>query len=170
MQVQNNTEPILSSNEVYNLLITRGTLNAEEREIINSHINVTIDMLNSLPFPKQLKRVPEYAGGHHERMDGKGYPKGLTKDQLSIQARIIGFADVFEALTAKDRPYKPGKKLSESLKIMAKMSNEGHLDKDIYNLFLRTRIYIRYAEKFLDSKQIDEVDIESLLESPKIAI
>jgi HD-GYP domain-containing protein (c-di-GMP phosphodiesterase class II) len=169
IQLNGLEEPLLSSNEIYNLLITRGTLNAEEREIINSHITVTIDMLNSLPFPRQLKRVPEYAGGHHERMDGKGYPNGLTQDQLSIQARIIGIADVFEALTAKDRPYKPGKKLSESLKIMAQMSREGHLDKDLFDLFLRTRIYMRYAEKFLDSKQIDEVHIEDLLGNPKVA-
>lgn len=169
IQLNGLEEPLLSSNEVYNLSINRGTLNAEEREIINSHITVTINMLNSLPFPRQLKRVPEYAGGHHERMDGKGYPNGLTKDQLSIQARIIGIADVFEALTAKDRPYKPGKKLSESLKIMAQMSREGHLDKDLFDLFLKTRIYMRYAEKFLDPKQIDEIHIEELLGSPKVA-
>jgi HD-GYP domain-containing protein (c-di-GMP phosphodiesterase class II) len=162
-------EQLLSSNEVYNLLISRGTLNAEEREIINSHIAVTNDMLSSLPFPRLLKRVPEYAGGHHERMDGKGYPKGLTKDQLSIQARIIGIADVFEALTAKDRPYKPGKKLSESLKIMAQMSSDGHLDPDLFSLFLRSRTYMKYAEKFLDAKQIDNVNIEELLNTKKVA-
>jgi HD-GYP domain-containing protein (c-di-GMP phosphodiesterase class II) len=167
--INGNAEPMLSSNEVYNLSISRGTLNAEEREIINSHINVTLDMLHSLPFPKQLKRVPEFAGGHHERMDGKGYPKGLTQNQLSLQARIIGIADVFEALTAKDRPYKPGKKLSESLKIMSQMSKEGHLDQDLFQLFLSSRIYLKYSEKFLDPKQIDEVHIEDYFDLSRAA-
>jgi HD-GYP domain-containing protein (c-di-GMP phosphodiesterase class II) len=154
--VFNNQEmSLLSADEIYNLCISRGTLNNEERRIINNHIDVTIDMLMSLPFPKHLKNVPEFAGGHHERMDGKGYPKGLTRDQLSIQARIMGIADVFEALTAKDRPYKPGKKLSEALEIMDQMAQSGHLDPDIYNLFLKNNIHLKYAEKFLDAAQND---------------
>ncbi len=148
----------LSENEVYNLTIAKGTLTPEERTIINNHIVVTISMLEALPYPKDLKRIPEYAGGHHERMDGKGYPKGLTREQLSIPARMMGIADIFEALTAKDRPYKKAKNLTESLTILGKMKLEGHIDPDLFDVFMREKIYLRYAEKFLDEDQIDEVD------------
>jgi len=147
----------LSENEVYNLTVVRGTLTPEERKIINNHIVMTINMLEALPYPKDLKRVPEYAGGHHERMDGKGYPKGLTRDQMSIPARIMGIADIFEALTAKDRPYKRAKSLSETLNILGKMKLDNHIDPDIFDLFIREKIYLRYAEKFLEAEQIDEV-------------
>ncbi len=147
----------LSDNEVYNLTIAKGTLTPEERSIINNHIVVTISMLEALPYPKDLRRIPEYAGGHHERMDGKGYPKGLTREQLSIPARMMGIADIFEALTAKDRPYKKAKTLTESLTILGKMKLEGHIDPDLFDVFMREKIYLRYAEKFLDTDQIDEV-------------
>jgi HD-GYP domain-containing protein (c-di-GMP phosphodiesterase class II) len=152
----------LTDNEVYNLTIERGTLTPEERMVINNHIVVTINMLESLPYPKDLRRVPEYAGGHHERMDGKGYPKGLTRDQMSIPARMMGVADIFEALTSKDRPYKKAKTLSETLAILGKMRLENHIDPDIFDLFIRDKIYLRYAEKFLDPEQIDNVDIASI--------
>jgi HD-GYP domain-containing protein (c-di-GMP phosphodiesterase class II) len=155
--------PLLSENEVYNLTIARGTLTPEERQVINDHISVTIDMLNSLPFPKHLVNVPEYAGGHHERMDGKGYPRGLTRDQLSVQARILGIADVFEALTARDRPYKKAKTLSESLKIMAMMKKEGHIDPDLFDIFVKRKVYLQYAERFLSPEQIDPVVEDKLL-------
>jgi HD-GYP domain-containing protein (c-di-GMP phosphodiesterase class II) len=148
----------LSDDEVYNLTIIRGTLTKEERAIINNHINVTINMLESLPYPKDLNRVPEYAGGHHERMDGKGYPKGLTREQMSIPARIMGVADIFEALTAKDRPYKKAKTLSESLTILGRMALDNHIDPDVFNLFIREKVYLRYAEMFLEPEQIDEVN------------
>lgn len=148
----------LSEDEVYNLNIARGTLTKEEREIINNHIVVTINMLESLPYPKGLKRVPEYAGGHHERMDGKGYPKGLTREQMSVPARIMGIADIFEALTSRDRPYKKAKTLSESLFILGKMKQENHIDPDLFDIFVREKVYLRYAEKFLEPEQIDEVD------------
>lgn len=151
-------QPFLSENEVYNLKITRGTLTAEERNIINNHIVVTISMLESLPYPKALKRVPEYAGGHHERMDGKGYPRGLTREQMSIPARVMGIADIFEALTAKDRPYKNAKTLSESLFILGKMKLDNHIDPDLFDLFIREKIYLKYAEQFLEPEQIDDVD------------
>jgi len=151
-------DKFLNESEVYNLTITRGTLTAEERTIINNHISVTIHMLESLPYPKDLSRVPEYAGGHHERMDGKGYPKGLTRDQMSIPARMMGIADIFEALTSKDRPYKKAKTLSETLAILGKMKLENHIDPDIFDLFVREKIYLRYAEMFLEKDQIDEVD------------
>lgn len=148
----------LSENEVYNLNISRGTLTAEERTIINNHIVVTINMLESLPYPKILRRVPEYAGAHHERMDGKGYPKGLTRDQMSVPARMMGIADIFEALTSRDRPYKKIKTLTESLAILGKMKLDNHIDPDLFDIFIREKIYLRYAEKFLEPEQMDEVD------------
>jgi HD-GYP domain-containing protein (c-di-GMP phosphodiesterase class II) len=154
--------PLLTDNETLNLSISRGTLNDVERKKINEHIEITIDMLNALPYPRHLRRVPEYAGGHHERMDGKGYPKGLTREQMSVQARIMGIADIFEALTARDRPYKSGKKLSESLSIMIKMKREGHIDPDLFDVFVKEKVYLRYAEKFLDPAQIDAVDAAEL--------
>ncbi len=148
----------LSHDELKNLTIRAGTLTAEERQIINHHIVATIKMLEALPWPRHLKNVPEYAGGHHERMDGKGYPRGLTREQMSWQARVMGIADIFEALTAKDRPYKKGKTLSESLEILGRMSLNGHIDPDLFDVFVRRKIYLRYAEMFLDKEQIDDVD------------
>ena len=148
----------LSEDEVNNLSIARGTLTPEERETINHHIVATIKMLEALPWPKHLARVPEYAGGHHERMDGKGYPRGLVREQMSVQARVMGIADIFEALTAKDRPYKHGKTLSESLKILGQLKQNGHIDPDLFDVFVRRKVYLRYAKEFLDPKQIDTVD------------
>lgn len=148
----------LTADELKNLTIRGGTLTQEERQIINHHIVATIKMLEALPWPRHLKNVAEYAGGHHERMDGKGYPKGLVKDQMSVQARVMGIADIFEALTAKDRPYKKGKTLSESLEILGKFSINGHIDPDLFDIFVRRKVYLRYAEKFLDLEQIDHVD------------
>jgi HD-GYP domain-containing protein (c-di-GMP phosphodiesterase class II) len=148
----------LSRDEEDNLSIAYGTLNAAEREIINHHIVATIKMLEALPWPRHLMNVPEYAGGHHERMDGKGYPKGLTREQMSVPARVMGIADIFEALTARDRPYKPGKTLSESLAILGRFKENGHIDGDLFDIFVREKVYLRYAREFLDPEQIDEVD------------
>lgn len=148
----------LSDDEVYNLNISRGTLTAEERKTINDHIVVTIEMLEKLPYPRNLRRVPEYAGGHHERMDGKGYPKGLTREQMSLPARMMGIADIFEALSAKDRPYKKGKTLTECLQILGKMKQGNHIDPDLFDLFVSEKVYLRYANEYLDPDQIDEVD------------
>jgi len=148
----------LSEDELQNLTIRAGTLTGEERQIINHHIVATIKMLEALPWPKHLKNVPEYAGGHHERMDGKGYPKGLKREQMSVQARVMGIADIFEALTAKDRPYKKGKTLSESLEILGRFSLNGHIDPELFDVFVRKKVYRRYADLFLDKEQIDEVD------------
>ena len=148
----------LSEDELKNLTIRAGTLTAEERQVINHHIVATIKMLEALPWPRHLKNVPEYAGGHHERMDGKGYPRGLKREQMSVQARVMGIADIFEALTAKDRPYKKGKTLSESLEILGKFSLNGHIDPDLFDVFVRRRVYQRYAEMFLDKEQIDGID------------
>jgi HD-GYP domain-containing protein (c-di-GMP phosphodiesterase class II) len=156
--VSGHTADFLTEDEVRNLTIARGTLTGAEREIINHHIVATIKMLEALPWPKHLRNVPEYAGGHHERMDGKGYPRGLTRDQMSVQARVMGIADIFEALTAKDRPYKRGKTLSESLKILGRFAQGGHIDPDLFDVFIRKKVYLRYAQAFLDREQIDAVD------------
>ena len=148
----------LTADELTNLTIRAGTLTEQERKVINHHIVATIRMLEALPWPRHLLKVPEYAGGHHERMDGKGYPKGLTREQMSVQARCMGIADIFEALTAKDRPYKKGKTLSESLEILGKFRLNGHIDPDLFDVFVRRKVYRRYAEMFLDPEQVDEVD------------
>jgi response regulator RpfG family c-di-GMP phosphodiesterase len=153
---------LLNPEEVYNLTIPKGTLTPEERTIINNHMVATIKMLEALPFPKHLQRVPEYAGGHHERMDGKGYPKGLTREEMSVPARVMAVADVFEALTASDRPYKRGKTLTECLQIMSNMTLNNHLDPDLFEIFVRSGVYMEYARQYLDPEQIDEVDIDSL--------
>ena len=153
------TSNFLSEDEVENLTIRTGTLTAAEREIINHHIDVTIKMLESLPWPRHLKNVPEYAGGHHERMDGKGYPRGLTREQMSVQARVMGIADIFEALTAKDRPYKKGKTLTESLTILGRFKLGGHIDPDLFDVFIREKVYLDYAQQFLACEQIDNVDL-----------
>jgi HD-GYP domain-containing protein (c-di-GMP phosphodiesterase class II) len=149
--------------EIYNLCITRGTLTEEERFKINDHIVQTIVMLDSLPFPKHLERVPEIAGGHHEKMDGTGYPKRLTGDEMSVPAKVMAIADVFEALTAADRPYKKPKKLSDSLKIMSFMVKDQHLDPELFRLFLESGVYRDYAQKYLLPAQVDEFDIASYL-------
>ncbi len=159
-------ERFLSRDEEENLNIPYGTLTGQERQVINHHIVATIKMLEALPWPHHLLNVPEYAGGHHERMDGKGYPKGLTRAQMSVQARIMGIADIFEALTAKDRPYKPGKTLSESLTILGKFKLNGHVDPDLFDIFVKDRVYLRYAQEFLDPEQIDEVDLSQIPGSP----
>jgi HD-GYP domain-containing protein (c-di-GMP phosphodiesterase class II) len=145
----------LSEDEVKNLTIRAGTLTADERQVINHHIVATINMLEALPWPKHLANVPEYAGGHHERMDGKGYPKGLKRDQMSIQARIMGIADIFEALTAPDRPYKKGKTLSESLDILRKFRDNGHIDPDLFDVFIKQKVYAVYGSKFMHESQLD---------------
>jgi response regulator RpfG family c-di-GMP phosphodiesterase len=153
----------LSDDEIENLTIRAGTLNQAEREVINYHIVATIKMLEQLPWPRHLANVPEYAGGHHERMDGKGYPRGLTREQMSVQARVMGIADIFEALTARDRPYKPGMKLSQAMAILANFRRNNHIDPDLFEVFVRERVYRDYAERFLDADQIDDVDEAALL-------
>ena len=154
--------PLLSEEEIDKLCITKGTLSSEERNIINNHIVSTIHMLEALPWPSHLRNVPEFAGGHHERMDGKGYPKGLTRYQMSIQARIMGIADIFEALTASDRPYKPGMSLSRSLAILGRMKLDNHIDPDLFDVFVREKVYLDYAKAHLKPEQIDVVDEASI--------
>ena len=149
--------------ELYNLSVGRGTLAEEERYKINEHIIQTIIMLEKLPFPRHLRRVPEIAGGHHEKMDGSGYPKRLTREEMSVPARMMAIADIFEALTAVDRPYKKGKTLSEAIKIMGFMRKDQHIDADLFALFLRSGVYRDYAERYMPRELIDDVDITAYL-------
>ena len=153
----------LNLGELYNLSVQRGTLTAEERFKINEHIVQSIVMLESLPLPRNMRDVPAIAGNHHERMDGRGYPRKLTASELSIPARIMAIADVFEALTASDRPYKPAKKLSQSLVILANMAAEGHIDPHIFKLFVEEEVYLSYAKSFLDHEQRDDVDKRAII-------
>lgn len=145
----------LSADELENLTIRAGTLTSGEREVINHHIDATIKMLEQLPWPKHLKNVPEYAGGHHERMDGKGYPRGLRRDEMSWQARMMAIADIFEALTAGDRPYKDAMTLSQALDILAKFRQNGHIDPDLHDVFVGSQIFRKYADAFLSKNQVD---------------
>ncbi|MGS0729592.1 HD-GYP domain-containing protein, partial [Shewanella sp. 0m-11] len=137
--------------ELYNLSISRGTLTTEDRFKINEHVTSTIKMLENLPFPPELARVPRYASTHHETLKGTGYPRKLSAEDLSIPERILVVADIFEALTAADRPYKKAKSLSVAIDILYKMALDEHLDMDIFKLFLSSGIYLEYAHKFLDS-------------------
>ena len=151
------------------MCIEKGTLNDDERRKINDHIVLTIEMLNELPFPKHLKRVPEFAGGHHEKIDGTGYPNQLKGEDMSWPAKMMAIADIFEALTAADRPYKKAKMLSESVKILWSMKKDKHVDPDLFNLFLVSGAYKDYADQFLRPEQIDDVDISKYLDQPQRA-
>lgn len=164
LELEGESIELLPPDWVENLNIARGTLNDEERNKINDHIVVTIDMLEKLPFPKHLKRVPEFAGGHHETMIGTGYPRGLSKEDMSIQARIMGIADIFEALTATDRPYKPGKTLSQAMRIMGFFKQDHHIDADLFDVFLKEGVFQEYADEYMEEKYIDEVDVQTYIE------
>ncbi len=157
------TYPLLTDEEVKNLSVDRGTLTQEERLIINSHMVETIKMLEALPFPENLQRVPEYAAGHHEKMNGDGYPRGIFGQDMSIPARIMAVADVFEALTATDRPYKKQKTLCEAMEIMGKMKENNHLDPEVFDLFVKSKVYMDYAKKFMPPELISDIDEEKLL-------
>jgi HD-GYP domain-containing protein (c-di-GMP phosphodiesterase class II) len=150
--------------ELYNLCIRRGTLSDEERYQINDHIVQTIIMLDKLPYPRHLKAVPDIAGGHHEKMDGTGYPRRLRRDEMSLTARMMAIADIFEALTASDRPYKKAKSVSEALKIMSLMRKDQHIDPELFGLFLTAGVYRQYAEKFLPAEQLGDIDIAPYLQ------
>ncbi|TYK64747.1 HD domain-containing phosphohydrolase [Colwellia echini] len=151
--------------ELYNLSISRGTLTTEDRYIINEHIIGTIKMLDQLPFPPELANVPRYASTHHETLIGTGYPRKLTADDLSIPERVLVIADIFEALTAADRPYKKGKSLSMSVNILHKFALDQHIDIDLFELFLTSGTYLTYANKYMKEELIDEVDINQYIRS-----
>lgn len=153
--ISSQTMPLLSEDEIYNLSIRRGTLNDEERVIINNHAAITYKMLSQLPFPRKMHRIAEYAAAHHEKIDGSGYPLGLKGEELPLQARIIALADIFEALTAKDRPYKKGKTLSEAMNIMRQMVKDSHIDADLFELFVIEKVNLDYANRELTPQQLD---------------
>jgi len=156
-------EHLYNHGELHNLSVSRGTLTPEERYKINEHIMQTIVMLDAMPFPKNLRRVPEYAGTHHETLTGKGYPRGIDATQLSVPARIMAVADIFEALTAADRPYKKPKTLSEAIDILYGFKQRGHIDGDVFDLLLTSGAYLRYAQRFLAAELIDTVDVARYL-------
>lgn len=160
LDAQGERQALLSDKEVYNLCIERGTLTPEERQSINNHMSVTIDMLESLPFPRKLQRVPEFAGGHHEKMDGSGFPKGLKGYEMPIPARMMAIADIYEALTSADRPYKDPMKVSVSLNILKNMVNDQHIDPDLFDLFVRSRVWEIYAKQELKPEQLDIEEFE----------
>ena len=153
--INGSEEPYLTEDEIDNLCIRKGSLNTAERDKIQDHATVTLKMLKQLPFPKKLSNVAEYASGHHERLDGTGYPRGLSGDQLSLQSRIMAVADIFEALTAKDRPYKKPMKLSQAIKILGFMEKDNHIDPEVLDIFLRNKLHLEYARVRMNPDQID---------------
>ncbi len=157
-------EPYLNEEEVENLSIRRGTLDDKERKIVENHATMTLKILKQLPFPRQLSHVPDYAGAHHERLDGSGYPNGLTDKELPLQSRILAIADIFEALTAKDRPYKKPMSLSQAIKIMKFMKKDRHIDPDLYDLFVQSGLCYEYARREMNPEQID-VDLTAAQKS-----
>jgi len=155
-------QTLLTEDELDNLKVTRGTLNTLERGVMNHHIDLTIEMLDKLPYPKDLSRVPEFAAAHHEHMDGSGYPKGLGWKDMSLQARIVGVAEIFEALSAADRPYRKAKPLSEVLYIMGRMKVNKHIDPDVFDLLVSSRVFLKYADQFLRRDQVDYIDFANI--------
>ena len=148
--------PYLTKDELKNLSIKKGTLTDEERRIIENHASMSLKMLKQLPFPRKLAMVPEYAGSHHEKPDGSGYPRHLSEKDLPLQSRIMAVADIFDALIAKDRPYKKPMNLSKVMKIMGFMQKDKHIDQDIYDLFIKSGIYYHHAKKEMDPNLIDQ--------------
>lgn len=155
VDLQGAIQPLLTEDEVKNLSIVKGTLTEEERRVIQNHVVMTIRMLEKIPYPKYLRAVPEIAGRHHERIDGKGYPLGITGKEMSVRAKILCIADIFEALTAPDRPYKEVMTLARAIKILNNMRDEGHIDKELWDIFLNKKVYMRYAKQYLLPQQLD---------------
>jgi HD-GYP domain-containing protein (c-di-GMP phosphodiesterase class II) len=158
-------ENLYNRGELYNLCISRGTLTAEERFKINEHVIQSIRMLRNLPFPRELRRVPDWAGNHHEKLDGTGYPRRLSAAQLSIPERVMAVADIFEALTAADRPYHAPKTLSKTVAIMSSMCTGGHICPDLFVLMLESGVYLDYAKQYMKPEQIDDVDVAAIVSS-----
>ena len=145
---------IINEDEYLNLKIRLGTLNPEDIRIIREHVVVTGKMLSQIKFPAYLSNAPLYAKLHHEKLNGEGYPEGLTGDCIPLQARILALSDVFEALTAA-RPYKKAQKLSETYKILDKMLEANEIDNELYQFALEQGIFHKYAIKHLTEEQID---------------
>ncbi|KKM84164.1 hypothetical protein LCGC14_1302020 [marine sediment metagenome] len=163
LKINGEETPLLTDDEVENLMIRRGTLTQGEREIMKRHMDITKNILDILPFPKHLSNVAEYALGHHEKLDGTGYPRGLTKEQMSVPARLMAITDIFEALSAVDRPYKKAKPVSECLNILGNMVSNNHLDPDIFAIFIESEVYKNYINEYANPEQLDEVDFDNLL-------
>ncbi len=163
IKLNNKSIPILSDKEVDFLTIPRGTLSKEDREIMENHVSLSYELLDKLPYPEHLEQVPFYAGCHHEKLNGEGYPNGYSGDQLPLQARIIAIADVFEGLTAPDRPYKEPYKLSKALNILKFMVNDGEIDPDLFRLLITKKLYLKYANEHLNPNQIDSINEQELL-------
>lgn len=161
-KVRDEEKVLINDKEKENLKIKRGTLNAQERQIMNDHVKYTYEILNQLTYPKKFKNVTLYASSHHERLDGSGHPWGFSKEQLPIQSRLLAVSDIFEALTAPDRPYKKGKKLSEAMNILMYNVLDDHIDKNLFEFLLDSGLYKEYAEKYVPAIQIDEVDVETI--------
>ena len=162
LKINGEETPLLTDDEVENLMIRRGTLTQGEREIMKRHMDITKNILDILPFPKHLSNVAEYALGHHEKLDGTGYPRGLTKEQMSVPARLMAITDIFEALSAVDRPYKKAKPVSECLNILGNMVSNNHLDPDIFAIFIESEVYKNYIYEYANPEQLDEVDFDNL--------
>lgn len=159
---EDKTYKILTEDEKNNLLIRKGTLLKSEIEKMREHVLVTYEMLSKLTFPKKYKHVTKYASEHHEKLNGKGYPFQLSAKDLPLQSRILAIADLFEALTAADRPYKKGKTLTETLRIMAFMAKDNDIDKNLLNFLIDSGIVMEYAKKFMKPYQIDNVDYDKI--------
>ena len=152
---------LLTPDELYNLSTTKGTLTKEEREVINNHVIVSYNMLKEVPFPKKFEKVPKIAGSHHKTVDGKGYAaKEIINLEMTIRDKILAVADIFEALSAHDRPYRGPNTLSQIADILVQMVKDEQLDRDIVKLFLEEKLYLQYAKEYLAPTQIDEVDID----------
>ena len=156
------TRKLLSKDETDNLCIQKGTLTESERQVMRDHIKVSIDMLESLNYPKHLSQVPEIACNHHEHLDGSGYPRGIKGDELSLRARIMCIADIFEALTSPDRPYKKGMLLSQAITIIGRMVEDNHLDRDLFQLFIESGVYLKYARNHMAPRQIDRFELDTI--------
>ncbi len=152
--------PFLSKDEFKSLKIKKGSLSKQERQIINNHANVSIKILEQLKLPKKYKKIPQISGAHHEKLNGRGYPKGLKGDEICFEARILAIADVFEALTSADRPYKKPNSISKAMKILFSMAKKGELDKDLVGFFYTSKLYLKYAKKYIKKEQIDEVNLD----------
>lgn len=148
---------LITKEEVKLLMVQKGTLTQDERNIINDHAQISLDILNKLPFPDKYKDIPSVAGDHHEKINGKGYPQGLKGDEISFESRILAIADIFEALTASDRPYKKANNLSTAMKILFFMAKDDELDRSLVKFFYESGLYMSFAKKSLKPEQIDEV-------------
>lgn len=140
-------QPFLTEDELLNLSIRRGSITETERKKMQDHAAVTLRMLNQIPFTKKLKNIPNFAGAHHEFINGNGYPLGLKGDQIPFEGRLMAVTDIAEALTASDRPYKKAMPLETVYRILRSMSEKGELDNDLVELFIDKEIYKIYQAK-----------------------